>query len=64
MLEAGQGELPPLDRWSYERQVQMAREQLGEDGYAAANSAGRLLSSTHGKALVQAVLTPLPGDNC
>ena len=63
MLEAGQGELPPLDRWSYERHVRLAREQLGEEGYAAANSAGHLFSPVQGEALVQAILAPLPGDN-
>lgn len=57
LLETLQGRLPPLDRWSYERHVQMAREQLGAEGYAAANAAGRLFSSFQGETTVQTILT-------
>ena len=63
MLAMVQGELPPLDRWSYERHVRLAREQLGEDQYAAANIIGRQFSLSQGESLIQIVLAPLPGNN-
>jgi hypothetical protein len=56
ILEAIQGSLPPLDRWSYEHHRQHVREQLGEAGYAAAYHTGRMLTPAQTEALLQNIL--------